>query len=131
MSPLPLIGPPGTFTWRMLAVVLAAQSILLFFGALVARGLTLGSGTSGEGNRLLLLGSGIAVTAIVAAGLMRTPWGLPLGWLVQIATWASALVVPAMAGVGVVFTALWIYSLVKGRQAEELVARRQRAADPG
>jgi len=69
----------------MLATVLVAQSILIFFGALVARGFTLGSG-AGDGGRLLLLGTGLAVLAIVAAGLMRSSWGLPLGWLVQIAT---------------------------------------------
>ena len=100
---LPVVGTLGKFTWRMLATVLGSQSILIFFGALVARGNAIAAGDA-EGGRLLTVGSLLAVAAIVAAGLMRTSLGLPLGWLVQIATWASALVVPAMIGVGLVFT---------------------------
>lgn len=128
MSGLRLWGRTGTFTWRMLATVLAAQSILLFFGALVARGLAIADGRDGE--RILILGSGIAVLAIVAAGLMRGPLGLPLGWLVQAATWASALVVPAMVGVGIVFTSLWLYALVKGPRIEAMMAARREQGQP-
>lgn len=122
MSGVQVIGRAGTFTWRMLATVLAAQSILLFFGALVARGLALASGR--DAGQVFLVGSAVAACAILAAALMRTPLGLPLGWLVQIATWASALVVPAMIGVGLVFTGLWLYCLVKGPKAEALAAAR-------
>ncbi|HQK33010.1 MAG TPA: DUF4233 domain-containing protein [Phycicoccus sp.] len=125
---LPVVGSLGKFTWRMLAVVLAAQSILLFFGALVARGLAMADGE--DGLTLLTVGLGLGILAIVAAGLMRSPLGLPLGWLVQLATWASAIIVPAMLGVGLVFTSLWIYSLVKGPRIEGMMAERERAAQP-
>ncbi len=121
MSGLPLTGRLGTFTWRMAATVLAAQSVLLFFGALVARGQAIAGG--GDGSQVLLVGVGLGMLAIVAAGLMRGPLGLPLGWLVQVATWASALVVPAMIAVGVIFTGLWLYCLVKGPRAEAAHAR--------
>jgi hypothetical protein len=121
-----VMGRAGTFTWRMLATVLAAQSILIFFGALVARGTDIAQG--GDGGNRLLVGSAVAGLAIVAAGLMRGPLGLPLGWLVQVATWLSALVVPAMIGVGVVFTGLWVYSLVKGPRVEAMMARRAEEA---
>ena len=76
------------------------------------------------------MGLGLGILAIVAAGLMRSPLGLPLGWLVQLATWASAIIVPAMLGVGLVFTSLWIYSLVKGPRIEGMMAERERAAQP-
>ena len=128
MSGLRLWGRTGTFPWRMLATVLAAQSLLLFFGALVARGLAIAEGRDGE--RILILGSGIAVLAIVAAGLMRGPLGLPLGWLVQAATWASARVVPAMVGVGIVFTSLWLCALVKGPRVEAMMAARGEQGQP-
>lgn len=125
---LPVIGRLGTFTWRMLATVLAAQSILLFFGALVARGTALAAGDTATAGRYLTVGGLIALAAIVAAGLMRTSAGLPLGWLVQLATWGSALVVPAMIGVGLVFTGLWVYSLVKGPRIEAMMAARAQEA---
>lgn len=125
MSGLQVLGRAGTFTWRMLATVLGAQSILLFFGALVARGTAIAAG--GDGGRVFLVGTVISLAAIVAAVLMRSPVGLPLGWLVQVATWASAFVVPAMIGVGLVFTGLWVYSLVKGPRIEAMMAARESA----
>ena len=42
MAAVPFYGATGKFTWRMGAVVLAAQSVIVFLGALVAR--TLGAG---------------------------------------------------------------------------------------
>lgn len=124
MRPPQVLGRLGTFTWRMCATVLVAQSVLIFFGALVARGYDIAGG--GDGGHLLLIGSGLAVLALLAAGLMRGPLGLPLGWLVQLATWASAVVVPAMIGVGLVFTGLWLYCLLKGPRIEAMVAERER-----
>ena len=36
MAAVPFYGATGKFTWRMGAVVLAAQSVIVFLGALVA-----------------------------------------------------------------------------------------------
>ncbi len=125
MSGLQVLGRTGTFTWRMLATVLAGQSILLFFGALVARGNALARGD--DGVTLLVVGSGIAVLALVAAGLMRGPAGLPLGWLVQVLTWVSAWWVPMMLAVGVIFTGLWVWCLLKGTRIDRSRAQEQAA----
>ena len=121
------VGRTGTFTYRMLATVLAAQSILLFFGALVARGTAIAAGK--DGGRVFAIGCALAVLAVLAAGLMRTPFGLPLGWLVQVLTWASAVWVPMMLAVGLVFTALWAFCLLRGPRAEALVAEHRAAAE--
>ncbi|HYN30355.1 MAG TPA: DUF4233 domain-containing protein [Dermatophilaceae bacterium] len=128
MSRFPVYGTQGKFTWRMLATVLAGQSILIFFGALVARGTAVAGGDDGDANRLLWGGTGIAVLALLAAGLMRGPLGITLGWLVQLLTWLSALVVPEMLVVGVIFTGLWVYSLLKGGQVDRVVAERDASA---
>lgn len=128
MSRVPLTGSVGTFTWRMLATVLAGQGLLILLGALLARGTALAQGAD-NAQTLLWLGVGFAVLAFVTAGLMRTPVGLPLGWLVQALTWASAVVVPAMIGVGLVFTGLWVLCLVKGQQVDAMMAARDRAAE--
>lgn len=110
----PIVGPLGKFTWRMLAVVLAGQAIAVFFGAQVARGLAIAEGNPGLGQQWLWIGIGISLLAVLAAGLMRRGVGLPAGWLVQLLTWASVLVVPAMAFVGIIFTGLWVLCLRKG-----------------
>lgn len=127
MTRLPVTGRLGTFTWRMLATVLAGQSLVIFLGALVGRGTALAEGND---NAPALLWGGVAlgVLAIVAAGLLRGPLGLPLGWLVQVLTWASAVAVPAMIGVGLVFTGLWVLCLVKGQQVDAMMAARESGA---
>lgn len=117
-----LYGRLGKFTWRMLATVLAGQALAIFFGALVARALASADGRAGAPT-LLWLGSGLAVLSILAAGLMRRPYGVTLGWLVQVATWVSAVVLPMMVGVGLIFTALWFVCLVQGHRIDSQTAR--------
>jgi hypothetical protein len=122
-----LYGALGKFTWRMLATVLASQGIVIFLAALVARGLADAEGEA-SGSRWLWTGLGLAVLCFLAAGLMRRPWGVTLGWVIQAATLASAFVVPLMLVVGLMFLLLWVGSLVMCRRVEDQVAERERQA---
>jgi len=122
-----LYGSLGKFTWRMLATVLAGQGIVVFLGALVARGIADARGDT-TGSAWLWVGVGLAVLCFLAAGLMRRPWGVTLGWLIQAATFAAAVVVPAMVVVGFIFLVLWVGSLVVCHRVEREQARREREA---
>jgi hypothetical protein len=124
---LVLYGSLGKFTWRMLATVLAGQGIVVFLGALVARGIAVAEGDD-AGSGWLWVGTGLAVLCFVAAGLMRRPWGVTLGWLIQVATFAAAFVVPAMLVVGFLFLLLWVGSLVLCHRVEQQQARRQQVS---
>jgi hypothetical protein len=121
MRGLVFYGRTGKFTWRMGATVLGGQSIAVFFGALVARGIGASTGDPAS-STYLWLGSGLAVSCILAAGLMRRPFGVTLGWLIEVATFLSAFVVPAMLVVGIIFTALWVTCLVQGHRIDTLQA---------
>ena len=125
MTGLPFYGRQGKFTFRLLAIVLFGQAIILSFFALVARGNAIAAGNPEEGERLLWVGLGLALLALVASGLMRRPYGITLGWVVQALTWASALLVTAMVGVALVFTALWVLMLVQGMKVDRIVAERE------
>jgi hypothetical protein len=127
MSRLPLYGTQGKFTYRLLAMALFGQAVILSFFALVARGNAIADGRPDDGQQLLWVGLGLALLALLASGLMRRPWGVTLGWVVQALTWAAAVLVPAMIGVGLVFTALWVLLLVQGGKLDRLVAQRERA----
>jgi hypothetical protein len=109
-------------TRRLAGTVIVAQGLAVFFGALVARGLAAAHG-SGTSNTFLLIGSVLAVVCILDAGLLRRPWGITLGWVLQIATFAYAFVVPMMLFVGLMFGALWLTALVQGRSMDEHVSR--------
>ncbi|MDV3223161.1 DUF4233 domain-containing protein [Intrasporangium sp.] len=118
MHRLPFYGTTGRFTWRMLATVLVGQSIAVFFGALVARAIAATGPDAKHSTTYLLVGSALAVLSIVAAGLLRRPYGVTLGWLVQLLTLVSALVVTAMLVVGLIFLALWVTCLVMGTRID-------------
>ena len=125
MKGLPLHGVQGKLTFRMLALILGGQAVILSFFALVARGNAIAAGRPEDGPRLLWVGLGLAVLALVTAGLMRRPYGITLGWIVQALTWASAVLVTAMIGVAIVFTALWVLLLIQGMKVDRLVAERE------
>jgi len=131
MSRLPLYGTQGKFTFRLLAMALFGQAIILSFFALVARGNAIADDRPDDGQQLLWVGLGLALLALVASGMMRRPFGVTLGWLVQALTWASAVLVPAMIGVAVVFTALWVLLLLQGSKIDRTVAQREADADSG
>ena len=128
MSSSLLFGRQGKFTFRLLAIALFGQAVILSFFALVARANAIADGRPDDGRTLLWVGLGLSLLALVAAGTMRTPFGITLGWLVQLLTWLSAVVVPMMAAVGLVFTGLWLLLLVQGRSVDRLVAEREAAA---
>jgi hypothetical protein len=118
MSALALYGVPAKMTRRLVGVVMGTQGLAVFFGALVARALaaTNGSHTSGT---FLLIGSLLAVACILDAGLLRRPWGITAGWVLQVATLACAFIVPMMLLVGLLFGGLWLTALVQGRKMDE------------
>lgn len=121
MAALPFFGATGKFTWRMGAVVLGGQSVIVFFGALVARAIAAAQGNSAS-TAYLLVGTALAAVCLVAAGLMRTPFGVTLGWLIQVATFLSGFVVPLMVVVGLIFTALWVVCLWQGVRIDAIQA---------
>ena len=122
VSGLTFHGVPGKMTRRLAGVVIATQGLAVFFGALVARALAAVQGSPAS-SAFLLIGSLLALLCILDAGLLRRPWGLTLGWVLQVATVACALVVPLMLPVGLVFGALWLTALVQGRRLDDHIER--------
>ena len=118
MSVLTFYGLPGTMTRRLLGAVIGTQGLAVFFGALVARGLAAAQGSHASSS-FLLVGSLLALLCILDAGLLRRPWGVTVGWVLQIATLASAFIVPVMLVVGLLFGSLWLTALVQGRNMDE------------
>jgi hypothetical protein len=61
---------------------------------------------------------GVAVLAVVSAGLMRKPVGYLLGWVTQVAGVALGFLTPAMFVVGLLFLGLWVLGVVLGRKLD-------------
>ena len=122
MSALTLYGAQGKMTRRLAGVVIGTQGLAVFLGALVARALAAAEG-SPTSSTFLLIGSLLALLCVLDAGLLGRPWGITLGWVLQIATLACAFIVPTMLFVELVFGALWLTALVQGHTMDENIRR--------
>jgi hypothetical protein len=65
---------------------------------------------------------GLAVLALVAAGLLRNQAGYVLGSIIQVATVGLGFVVPVMFVLGLAFAAFWVMAIVLGRRIDEAKA---------
>lgn len=105
----------------------ALASIVLGFELIVVVliGLTMfGLGITEPRELGLYLGGGLGLLIIVALGVMRRgKIGIVLGWIVHVLMLLTAILLPMALIVGLLFTALWIYCMVKGAQID-----RDRAA---
>lgn len=117
--------PPPTMTVRLMAAALGLEAVVVFFAALTAIGLSDGTGPSRTA--LLVGGSVLAVVFVLAAGLVRRPGGVAIGWALQLVLVALGFVVTAMFVVGVLFTLMWLWFLALGRRVD--ADRRRWAAD--
>lgn len=114
-------GPVERITRRLTSIVLIGLALTVFFGGLAARQLELATGgDTGRGNLLLTGGIALAVLAIVAAGLLRTRWGITLGWLVLACSALSTILLTPMGIVTLIFGALWVLALVQGASMEAM-----------
>jgi hypothetical protein len=100
------------------------SAILVFEAIIVGLAIPVAIGVTGAPRALAIWGGlAIAVACIVACALLRTPVGVVLGSLVQVAAFASGFVVSIMLALGAIFGILWFACLVFDRK----IAARQAA----
>lgn len=118
-SPIPVVGPLGKMSRRFASVTLFSQAFAVFFGALTARALAHAAGDE-RSTWYLVAGSALAAACLLGMVVLRRPWGVTVGWVLQALTVASALVEPAMLVVALIFLGLWIAALYWGHRMDEL-----------
>ena len=100
-------------TESLLSIALGLEAVLVFFVVLVVFGL-----------KLLLVGAvfgggaALFVLLLAASRLVRYPWGVWLGWVLQAVLVALGILLPLMYFIGAVFLAIWIYCFVMGRRLD-------------
>lgn len=100
-------------TARMGALTLILEALLIFFATLVAFRLSgLPTGLVWGG------GLGLAVACVVASGLVRRPYGMAIGGVLQVLMLLTGLVVPAMWVMGGIFVVLWVWLAWIGQQMD-------------
>ncbi|WP_375389036.1 DUF4233 domain-containing protein [uncultured Amnibacterium sp.] len=114
-------GPRGrrarTVTASLAMIVLATEFLVVVLSALVLFGL----GTLPP--RLALGGGGVLLVLIaIAAALAGRPIGIALGWAVQVVLVLCIVLDVTVGVVGLVFGALWTYSIIVGRRIDRRAA---------
>ncbi|MEW9552978.1 DUF4233 domain-containing protein [Nonomuraea sp. NPDC050783] len=69
------------------------------------------------------VGIGLAVLCVVAAGLLKKPFGYVLGSVAQVLAIATGFLVTAMFFLGAIFAALWITAIIVARRVEGATSR--------
>ncbi|TDD64809.1 DUF4233 domain-containing protein [Actinomadura rubrisoli] len=103
---------------RLLATVLGCEAIVIALAIPVAVAvLDVDGATAG------LVCGGLAVVCLLMAGLLRFPWGIAAGTVLQVLVIATGFMVPTMFFLGALFGALWGTGIWMGRKAREAGAR--------
>lgn len=124
-SPAPA-RPARSYRRLFALMVLVGEALVVGFATLVAKDLA-----DVSRGHALAAGAVLAALCVVAAGLLRSRAGYLLGWVVQLLLIATALWVPVMLFLGLVFAGLWVVALVQGSRADALTASRAaRAGSP-
>jgi Protein of unknown function (DUF4233) len=101
------------------------SAILVFEAIIVGLAIPVAIGVSNAPRGLAIWGGlAIVVACIASAALLRSPVGVILGSLVQLAAFASGFVVSIMLALGAIFGILWFAALIFDRK----IAARQAAA---
>lgn len=105
------------------STVLLLEAFVVLFATLVVFGLR--SDTIPIG---VILGVGLALSAVlsVACAFLTKPYGMLLGWVLQVLILATGIVEPMMFLVGILFALTWLYGIRTGARLDRENAERDR-----
>ncbi|MCT9867781.1 DUF4233 domain-containing protein [Paenarthrobacter aurescens] len=105
------------------STVLLLEAFVAFFGTLAVFGLK-----RGQVDPAIILGVGIALTVVLvlACAVLSKPWGIGLGWVLQLVLILTGFAEPTMFIVGILFAICWWYGIRAGMRIDREVAQRDR-----
>ncbi len=97
--------------------VLAFEAIVVIL--LIPVAITVGT-VSGPPWVFISVGITLVIALILTAGFVTRPWGITVGWILQVLILATSVLVPAMLIVGGIFTLLWALAIRWSRKVEAM-----------
>ncbi|REE95593.1 DUF4233 domain-containing protein [Thermomonospora umbrina] len=102
----------------LLAAVLASEAVVIALAIPVAVAVQ-----DVDGRTAGLVCGGLAVACLLLAGMVRRPWAVAVGGVLQVLLVASGFMVATMFFLGAIFGALWITAIWLGRRVRDARAR--------
>ena len=105
------------------STVLLLEAFVALFGTLAVFGLR-----RGEFPPALVFGLGICLALVLAltCAVLTKPWGVALGWVLQLVLILTGFVEPTMFVVGALFALTWWYGIRTGIRIDREAAQRDR-----
>jgi hypothetical protein len=105
--------------------VLGVEAIVVF----LATSLAASNGSVSNVTLAWVAGLALMVLLVLAIGVLGRPWGIAIGWAMQVLVLATSFVVGwTMLIVGGIFVVLWYLAVHNGRRVDAL---RAQASDGG
>lgn len=109
--------PPRTLVQKLAPVVLGFEAIVVFLAGLTIFGLNaLPAGIPQWWG--VVGGVVVALACIVIAGMITRPWAIAAGWVIQVVVALSAILVPAILLVVLIFGGMWAYATIMGARLD-------------
>lgn len=112
---------PRGLAQKLGSIILAFEAIVVGLAGLTVFGLK-ALGPDIEPWWGIVGGAVVGVAMLVAAGLTGSRAGIVMGWILQVIVLLSALLVPAIALVAIVFGGMWTYAMIVGARADRAAA---------
>jgi len=93
------------------SVILALEAFVVLFAGLAMFGL---NGRMDGGLPILIASAVLAVVLVLTCAVVSKPWGVSLGWGLQVLLVLMGILQPMMFIVGAAFLLTWGYAMVKG-----------------
>ncbi|MFJ5694543.1 DUF4233 domain-containing protein [Arthrobacter sp. NPDC093125] len=105
------------------STVLLLEAFVVFFATLAVFGLR-----RNDVSPVLILSVGIAlsIVLVLACAVLSKPWGVGLGWILQLVLILCGFVEPMMFLVGALFALAWWYGIRTGIRIDREAAQRAR-----
>ncbi|WP_427131022.1 DUF4233 domain-containing protein [Pseudarthrobacter sp. S9] len=105
------------------STVLLLEAFVALFGTLAVFGLR-----RGEFPPVLIFGVGITLSLVLVftCAVVSKPWGVGLGWILQLVLILCGIVEPTMYVVGALFAVSWWYGIRTGIRLDREAAQRDR-----
>ncbi len=108
-----------SLTESLLSIVLVLEAVLVFFITLTVYGLH-----ALPAAQALVGGAVLIVVLLLATRIVRYPWGVWVGWVLQAALLATGILLAALYIAAGFFVAMWIFCFVRARQIDRANAAR-------